>query len=417
MEKKIKVLHLGYSDNYGGASIAMNRINEALSLIDNIDSKIAVITPSENPKTICLNCNLTDKIWAYLRVRLAYKIVSFFQRTSNHSGRSINYFPSTVSNRLAKLEFDILHLHWIGNETIALEDLRKINKPIVWTFHDKWALLGAEHTEINNSLRFIEGYSDLNRQQSTRGIDIDRWTWERKRKVFSNIKIQPVVVSSWLAEETKKSYLWKDSNPEIIHNPIKIDSWDIMDKAYCRDILNISLDHKVIVFGAVNGFKDELKGYDNLEKAIISVGEKLNKLNITLVVFGDPDIKEIYLTNNVMLKSVGKIDDFKILNTIYCCADLVAVPSYVETFGQVAIESISCGIPVVAFKTSGLLDIIIENFNGILCNPFEAGDMAEKIILALSLKWNCKAMRNDIDNRFGYIQIAKKYESFYNKIV
>ena len=40
MKQIIKVLHLGYSDDYGGASVAMTRLNEALSLIDGIDSKI-----------------------------------------------------------------------------------------------------------------------------------------------------------------------------------------------------------------------------------------------------------------------------------------------------------------------------------------------------------------------------------------
>jgi glycosyltransferase involved in cell wall biosynthesis len=416
-KKRIKVLHLGYSDNYGGASVAMNKINEALSLIDGIDSKIAVVTHTENSKNICLSTSLWDKIWLYIRVRLAYKSVLFLQRTSNHSGRSINFFPSTVSSRIANFEFDILHLHWIGNETIRLEDLMKITKPIVWTFHDTWPLLGAEHTDINNSIRFVEGYSEINRPKTTRGLDIDRWTWKRKKNIFSKVNIHPVVVSSWLAEETKKSLLWKNSNPKIIHNPIKIDSWELKNKMECKAILDIPPKNKVVVFGAINGLTDELKGYLNLEKAILLVGKSLEDKQFTLLVFGDPDVKKIKLSNNVELVSVGKINDLKLINTIYCSADLVVVPSYLETFGQVAVESISCGVPVVAFRTSGLLDIIIENFNGLLSKPFCAEDMAEKILSALSLKWDSVAMRNDVENRFGYIQIAKKHELFYKKIM
>lgn len=412
----IKVLHLCYSDNYGGASVAMNRINESLLLIDNIDSKIAVVVPSNNPSVLCLSTTLFDKIWLYVRVRIAYKLVAFFQKTSNHSGRSINFFSSTVFSRLNKLEFDILHLHWIGNETIRLEDLPKIGKPVVWTFHDKWPMLGAEHTEINESIRFIEGYSDMNRFVSTRGLDIDKWTWNRKRRMLNEVNIHPVVVSSWLADETKKSFLWKNSEPTIIHNPIKIDSWKLKDKKYCRNFFNISQENKVIVFGAVNAFSDELKGYNKLEEAIIIVSKKLISENFTLIVFGDPVLKEINLSKNIVLKSIGKVEDHKLLNQIYCSADVVAVPSFMETFGQVAVEAISCGIPVVAFKTSGLLDIIVNNFNGILCEPFEVEDMAEKILACLSLEWNSLAMRKDIDEKFGYLQIAKKYESFYNKI-
>jgi len=417
MKQRIKVLHLGYSDDYGGASVAMARLNEALSLIKGIDSRIAVVTNPNNLKNICLSTSLWDKIWLYVRVRLAYKLVRILQRTSNHSGRSINFFPSTVGNRLANLDFDILHLHWIGNETIRLEDLMKIKKPIVWTFHDTWPLMGAEHTDIEYSMRFVAGYSSLNKPLSTKGIDVDKWTWKRKKIIFSKIKIHPVVVSSWLAEETKKAFLWKTCNPTIIPNPIQVDSWGIKNKNDCKFKLAIPQNNKVIVFGAINGLTDKLKGYLILEKAVLLVGKLLNTEQVTLLVFGDPLIKQIKLSNNIELKSVGKINNLELINTIYCSADLVVIPSYLETFGQVAIESISCGVPVVAFRTSGLLDIIIDNFNGLLSKPLCADDMAEKIISAFKLKWNSIAMRNDIENRFGYIQIAKKHELLYKQII
>jgi glycosyltransferase involved in cell wall biosynthesis len=417
MTQRIKVLHLGYSDDYGGASVAMTRLNEALSLINDIDSKIAVVTNSKNSNNICLSTSIWDKIWLYIRVRLAYKSVLFLQRTSNHSGRSINFFPSTVCNRLANLDFDILHLHWIGNETIRLEDLIKIKKPVVWTFHDTWPLMGAEHTDIDNSMRFVAGYSAKNKPLSAKGIDIDKWTWKRKKNIFSKVKIHPVVVSSWLAEETKKSFLWKKCNPVIIPNPIQVDSWKLKNQKDCKYILDIPQNNKVVVFGAINGLTDELKGYLNLEKAILLVGKSLHTEQFTLLVFGDPSIKQIKLSNNIELKSVGKINNLELINTIYCSADLVVIPSYMETFGQVAIESISCGVPVVAFRTSGLLDIIIENFNGLLSKPLCSEDMAKKIILSFKLNWNSIKMRTDIEDRFGYIQFAKKHKLFYKKIM
>jgi glycosyltransferase involved in cell wall biosynthesis len=415
--KKIKVLHLGYSDNYGGASVAMNRINEALFLSKQIDSKIAIVTSPSKEASISLNDTFLDKIWAYARVRIAYKLVNFVQKTNNESGRSINFFSSSVCRRLAKIEFDILHLHWIGNETIRLEDLLKIKKPIVWTFHDKWALLGAEHTELEVSKRFVEGYSNSNRPKSTKGIDIDKWTWKRKEKVFRNIKIRPIVVSSWLFDEAKKSFLWKNSMPQIIHNPITVNSWELINQEDCKTIFDIPVNNKVIVFGAVDGFTDKLKGYANLEKALLDLSKVIKNENFTLLIFGDSSIKEVNLSNNVKLKSVGKISDFKLLNKIYCAANLVVVPSYFETFGQIAVESISCGVPVIAFRTSGLIDIIIDNFNGLLCEPFSVKDMSEKILLALSSNWDSEAMRNNIEERFGYITIAQKYESFYKEIM
>ena len=37
------------------------------------------------------------------------------------------------------------------------------------------------------------------------------------------------------------------------------------------------------------------------------------------------------------------------------------VPSRQESFGQTASEAMSCGTPVIAYKTSGLIDIINNN--------------------------------------------------------
>lgn len=413
--RKIKVIHLGYSDNYGGASVAMNRINEALSLNSEVDSKIATIVPSGNVNTINLSDTILASCWTYIRVRLAYKIVNLLQKTSNNSGRSINFMPSSVFRKISKLDFDILHLHWIGNETIRLEDLRKFNKPIVWTFHDTWPLLGAEHTDIRLSNRFKEGYTRSNKPIDSKGLDVDRWTWKRKLKIFELKKIQPVVVSSWLLAETKKSFLWRDSIPEIVHNPIKGESWLKLDRARSRRELNIPTSNKVIAFGAINAFTDELKGYEKLEKAVHIVSERMKDENITLLVFGDPEVKENNLNNNVVLSSIGKINDFKTLNTIYSASDLVVVPSYLETFGQVAVEAIACGTPVVAFRTSGLMDIIVEGLNGYLSEPYLIEDLADKIFKSLHMVWDQNAMREDVNSRFGYSIIAKKYEALYKK--
>ena len=110
MKRKIKVLHLSYSDNYGGASIAMNRVNESLSLINSINSKIAVIVQSKDPNIICLSSNLLERFWTYIRTRLSYKLVNLFQKTSNSSGRSINFFPSTVISLYLKIS---LILYWL----------------------------------------------------------------------------------------------------------------------------------------------------------------------------------------------------------------------------------------------------------------------------------------------------------------
>ena len=159
MGRPLKILHVGYSDNYGGASIAMKRIHEAVCLFENFDSKVAVLV--KNTKDVnfySLDKIFFEKAWSYLRLRISYKLVGLLQKTDNLSGRSINIFPSSVVNKINKINADVVHLHWICNETIRIEDLPKIKAPLIWTFHDKWPLLGAEYTDILSNDSFIKGY-------------------------------------------------------------------------------------------------------------------------------------------------------------------------------------------------------------------------------------------------------------------
>ena len=53
-------------------------------------------------------------------------------------------------------------------------------------------------------------------------------------------------------------------------------------------------------------------------------------------------------------------------------ADLVVMPSLVEAFGMVALESMAVGTPVVASETGGLKELITHRRNGLLVPPRNA---------------------------------------------
>ena len=53
-------------------------------------------------------------------------------------------------SEINNFDTDIVNLHWIGNETLSISDISKINSKIVWTLHDMWPFLNAK--EINENL-------------------------------------------------------------------------------------------------------------------------------------------------------------------------------------------------------------------------------------------------------------------------
>jgi D-inositol-3-phosphate glycosyltransferase len=74
----------------------------------------------------------------------------------------------------------------------------------------------------------------------------------------------------------------------------------------------------------------------------------------------------------------------KDLADVYRAADLVAVPSYNESFGLVALEAQACGTPVVAAAVGGLVTAVRDGVSGALVDGHDRDDWARMIGKLLS---------------------------------
>jgi len=108
------------------------------------------------------------------------------------------------------------------------------------------------------------------------------------------------------------------------------------------------------------------------EKGVLEIPEIINGLKTTF-----PDLKMVIagtgpaenelrqlLPDAIFL---GWVDHDK-LPGIYSSADILLLPSKFDTFSCVVLESLSCGLPVIAYKTKGPKDIIQDGENGFLVN-------------------------------------------------
>src|SRR5207248_11730677 len=66
------------------------------------------------------------------------------------------------------------------------------------------------------------------------------------------------------------------------------------------------------------------------------------------------------------------------LPLIYSAADVTVVPSYHESFGLVAVESLACSTPVVATRAGGLMTVVRHGETGYLA-PRSPGFFAERL--------------------------------------
>lgn len=67
------------------------------------------------------------------------------------------------------------------------------------------------------------------------------------------------------------------------------------------------------------------------------------------------------------------------LAEVYSVSDLFIFPSHTETFGNVVLESLASGTPVIAANAGGVKNIIQSGVNGILCEPGQVQEFSDSI--------------------------------------
>jgi glycosyltransferase involved in cell wall biosynthesis len=403
----MKILHIN-GTNHGGAAIAVERIHESL-INKGIESHI-YLPFKKDLKNIVSTKTIFGEIFNTLKPSIVRRINKILGNPLNESF-SISIFPSDILNVIKEINPEIVNLHWIGNEIISLKNISQISCPIVWTLHDMWPFLGTEH--YSNNSRYIEGYTKQNRDPNEKGFDLNKWNWNRKLKYFKK-NFTLVSPSDWLLEKAKESHLLKEKEIEKINVPIDINEWKPIDKDYAKKIVDLDPSKKIILFGAIDGHRNFRKGFDLLMKSISRLNDKSD---IQFLTFGKKLDNEFNF-KNIQLKNYSHISDNLTLRLLYSAADVCLIPSRYESFGQVALESISCGTPCVSFKNTGTNEIIDHKVNGYLAKYEDIDDFKDGINFILnnnSINFyeNCISKAKN----FSYEKISDKYINLYKRIL
>lgn len=425
----MKVLLLNYSDAHSGSGIAAERLLSFLRQ-KNIDAKLGVFEKiSSNPYIFRINKkNFLDNFEIFRILKEIYrKGLPYLKRIfKNRKGTSNPILHSENKKTLININFvnnsdyDLVHFHWINNNMISIEDIPRIKKPIVWTIHDSWIFCGAEHHPniLENDTRFIEGYTKKNKPGTTLGSDICRKTWERKRKSWKKINFNIISPSIYEKDSFYKSALFSNSSSTctVIPNIVPKNIFRPLNKNLLKEIYQIPFEKKVIGFGAANDItnKKSIKGDYLLIDALKRIHDKSQ---YHLVIFGN--INESF-NNEINLPAFtsGFITNPYILAGIYNICDVFVCPSLLENLPNVCVESLSCGIPVTAFNTGGIPDIVKHKKTGYLANCFDTEDLFNGILYCIDNydELSGNSLKN-AQTDFDEMTITEKHIELYEYIL
>lgn len=393
----MKILLVSNSDTDGGAAVAAHRLLKALNFCGQSAKMLVAKKNSLNYKVIGPE-NKIKKLKYIIRPTIG----AIIQRVLGYKNLTLssgNWLDSSLVNYINNDDCDIVNLHWVNGETLSLRDISKIKKPVVFTLHDMWLFCASEHYVNENK------YPAVN--QTIKLKLYDSLVWKRKLK-YLNFSFDVITPSDWLSDCAKNSSLLCNKKVTTIPNPLDRNIFFKHDKKLSRKLL--SLDENVIYlgFGAVNAKSDQRKGWQYLNQAIQKL--MIDYPNVKCVIFGASSSD----TENI--KYLGKINDEQTLSLMYNAIDLMVVPSEQEAFGQTASEAISCGTPVIAFRKTGLKDIVQHKKTGYLAefNENPADSLYEGIIWCIN---NLNHINNfDSGNeskKWSYENVSTLYSNVY----
>jgi glycosyltransferase involved in cell wall biosynthesis len=165
------------------------------------------------------------------------------------------------------------------------------------------------------------------------------------------------------------------------------------------------------------------KGFDVLISAIRLIKDRHKDRDLKLVIVGEgPLLGQLrgQVESLGMLDSVIFTGQVNEVVTYLQAADIFVLPSRFEGLSNALLEAMACGLPVIASRVSGNVDVIQANFNGLLVEPDSVDELATVIgrlvrDRALSVRLGTEARRT-IQSHYSLEVVTDRYMTLYQEL-
>ncbi len=316
--------------------------------------------------------------------------------------------------RLRKFNPDVLHFVAINLRTFSLAALELSHLyPTVWTLKDVWPVCMTGWPEPPGCDGMIDGC-----------IHCQSWPlWQTrlnrvlKESVYATSHLHIAVPSKWLADLIKQSSCLGRKQITIIPNGLDPEPWSFGAlRTYQGKHFNKNRPFKVLypagrlLAGKAPAIR---KGWPDLLDAIRIMADQ--DLPIEVLFVGDIDYTQKKEAGNLPIQWFPACN-YEQVQTLYKKADAFVLPTIGDNFPATVLEAMAAGLPVVATKTGGIPEAVIDGETGILIPPHSPGALAQsirKLVLNADLRENLgRAGRKQFEELF----IDKRMVFLYNII-
>ena len=373
MGKKLRVCHFTYSfsPTVGGMEEVIHKLS--LALLSH-DCEPYVFAPYVRGK---------DN-----RMAAPYKILRFSRPSSRRIGLRQLLIPLLWHHM--RFRFDVLHCHGVYPA----------------------GYVGASFQGITGTPFVITPHGGDVREDD-KGFIINKSVTARIRRTLSSAGAVTAV-----SADMKSRVLSLGARPDRVHvipNGVSINEFELCEgrrrRAYDSQPYILYLGRLIKTKGVdvlIRAFAEICKDHPTLSLKIAGDGAEMEALKELA--------RSLYMSEHInFLGTVRGESKVCLLSG----ALFLACPSREESFGIVNLEAMASGLPVVATKIGGILDVIQDGENGFLIEPDDAGQLTEKMRLLLEsheLRQRMSLRALQSVSRFDWSHIIQDYLRVYRDV-
>lgn len=244
------------------------------------------------------------------------------------------------------------------------------------------------------------------------------------RFVYGKLNVV-IAISRDVAHGFMKNLPVDERKVKIIHPGVDVERFKFTEEGRVRIRREFNLGDEIVI-GVVSRFSPG-KGHEELFRAFKILTDEFK--NVKLLVVGEPTVGEIeYFKRLQKLNKELGIENYTIwtgfrrdVPEVLSAIDIFVAPSHAEAFGLSLVEAMAVGLPVVATRNAGFLDIIEDGMNGLFFERGNYVELAEKIkklmIDKLFAQQLGKRARETACEKFSFEKYINEIEKLYFDLI